>query len=75
MVKNAASLITKEKSFIKITYKHPRNINGLADVSKVVPKVKAMGRVRASIDTSAGGGGIPSADRESYGVIVGVKDN
>jgi len=74
MVKNAASLITREKSFIKITYKHPRNINGLADVSKVIPKVRAMSMYRAGICAGAGSGSIATTNIYSYGELVGVKD-
>jgi hypothetical protein len=64
-------LVTREKSFIKVTYEHPRDINGLANSHKVVPEVGALNMVGAGIDTSAGCGCIPTA----HGVLVGIKDN
>jgi len=74
MVKNTASLVTRNKGFIKITYEHPRDINGLADVHEVAPEVRALSMVRASINAGAGSGNVSPAHGEGYRVEVGVKD-
>jgi len=55
VVKDATSLITREKSFIEITYEHPRCINGVVNVHKMEPEVGALCGVGACINTSANG--------------------
>jgi hypothetical protein len=74
IVKYTTSLVTREKSFIKIPYEHPRDINGLADVSEVAPKVGTLSMIGAGIDASACSGDISTANIDSYGELVGVKD-
>jgi hypothetical protein len=61
MVKDVSSLIAREKSFIEISYEHPRDVKGLANSHKVIPEVGALDMVGAGIDTSAVCGYIPTA--------------
>lgn len=74
MMKDTSSLIAREKSFIKIPYEHPRNINGLANIHEVIPQIGALSMVWAGIYASAGSGSIPSAYGEGYRVL-GVQDS
>jgi len=64
MVEDATSLVTREKSFVEITYEHPWRFNGMADVHKMRPEVGALGRVGAYINTSANGGGTATTNSE-----------
>jgi len=73
-VKDTTSLVSREKGFIKITYEHPRDIIGLADVHEVIPKIWAMCMVRTGIDACAGGGNITTANIDGYRELVGVED-
>lgn len=73
MMERTTTLLTREMSFIKITYEHPRSVYGILDVCKVVPKAGAHGVVWTSIDAGASSGSGTPAEREGYGVLVGIK--